>query len=130
MPTAIDTSVLIHAEHAGNLDILLPQGEEGPFYIPAHAAAEFLAGLYPPATPRMQERTRRFYQEYLRDLVDVFGEAEAAELARLNAEMRRMGKPLKFYDAAIAATARARGDKLITSDDDFDRVSNLNLIKI
>ena len=42
MPVAIDTSVLISAEKQEDFDALLPQGEEGPYYIPALAASEFL----------------------------------------------------------------------------------------
>lgn len=88
MPTAIDTSVLIDAERAGNLEKLLPPDEAGPFYVPALAAAEFLAGVHPPAPARFRERARRFYETAIRDLVDTFGEAEAAELALLNSELR------------------------------------------
>ena len=42
MPVAIDTSVLISAEKTGGIEELLPANEEGPFYIPALAAAEFV----------------------------------------------------------------------------------------
>ncbi len=44
MPVAIDTSVLISAEKIGDFDALLPEDEEGPYYIPPLAAAEFLVG--------------------------------------------------------------------------------------
>jgi hypothetical protein len=44
MPVAIDTSVLISAEKQGDIEQLLPENEEGPYYIPALAAAEFLVG--------------------------------------------------------------------------------------
>ena len=37
---------------------------------------------------------------------------------------------MKLYDAAIAATAMARGDSLLTVDGDFDRLAGrLKLIK-
>jgi predicted nucleic acid-binding protein len=40
------------------------------------------------------------------------------------------GQQMKFYDAAIAATALARGDQLLTLDGDFDRLSDkLQLLK-
>lgn len=51
MPVAIDTSVLISAEKQGAFEHLLPEGEEGPYYIPALAAAEFLIGCQPPVRP-------------------------------------------------------------------------------
>ena len=44
MPVAIDTSVLISAEKQEDFDALLPQGEEGPYYIPALAASSFWFG--------------------------------------------------------------------------------------
>jgi predicted nucleic acid-binding protein len=31
---------------------------------------------------------------------------------------------MKFFDAAIAATALARGDKLLVLDNDFDRLKD------
>jgi predicted nucleic acid-binding protein len=130
MPTAIDTSVLIDAERTGNLEGLLPPDETGPFYVPALAAAEFLAGVHPPAPARFRERARRFYETNLRDIVDTFGEAEAAELALLNSELRQLGQTMPIYDTAIAASVRARGDRLLTSDNDFDRVPGLELVKI
>ena len=51
MPVAIDTSVLISAEKDGgvdSLDTMLPKNEEGPYYIPALAACEFLVGTQSP----------------------------------------------------------------------------------
>ena len=47
MPVAIDTSVLITAEKQTGIEQLLPP-DEGPFYIPALAATEFLVGIHPP----------------------------------------------------------------------------------
>jgi len=46
-----------------------------------------------------------------------------SQLAALNAELRRTGQTMKFYDAAIAATALARGDKLLACDGDYDRLA-------
>jgi hypothetical protein len=47
MPVGIDTSVLIAAEKQGGVERLLPD-DDGPFYIPALAATEFLLGIQPP----------------------------------------------------------------------------------
>jgi len=47
MPVAIDTSVLIQGEKLGNLGVVLAR-HPGPYYVPAHAAAEFLIGIHPP----------------------------------------------------------------------------------
>jgi predicted nucleic acid-binding protein len=38
---------------------------------------------------------------------------------------------MKFFDAGIAASVIARGDKLMTTDGDFDRLGdNITLLKI
>jgi predicted nucleic acid-binding protein len=129
MPTAIDTSVLIAAEKGGNFfDFIadLP----GEFYVPAHAAAEFLVGTHPPVKEHLRERARRLYENLYREMVEPFDEADAAQLAALNAELRRTGQTMKFYDSAIAAAAIARGDSLLVLDGDFDRLQDrLALIK-
>jgi predicted nucleic acid-binding protein len=44
-------------------------------------------------------------------------------LSALIAELRVKGQQMKFFDAAIAARALARGDKLLVLDSDFDRLS-------
>ncbi len=38
--------------------------------------------------------------------------------------LSRKGQALKFFDAAIAATVMARGDKLLVLDGDFDRLKD------
>jgi predicted nucleic acid-binding protein len=124
MPVAIDTSVLISAEKVGGIDDLLPVGEEGPFYIPAHAAAEFLVGTQPPVRAVLRERANRLYQSRLRHLVSSFTERDAAQLSALIAELKSKGQQMKFFDAAIAATVLARGDQLLALDGDFDRLSH------
>ena len=129
MPTAIDTSVLIAAEKGGNFFDFI-SAIPGDFYIPAHAAAEFLAGIHPPVKEHLRERARRIYENYFREIVQPFEEPDAAQLAALNAELRRTGNSMKLYDAAIAATAIARGDSILAVDSDFDRLSDrLQILK-
>lgn len=129
MPVAIDSSVLVAWEKAGGLADFLGN-IEGPFYVPAHAAAEFLLGTHPPVRGELRERARRLYESQIREMVDVFDEADAAQLAALSADLRSRGRQMKFFDAAIAATVLARGDKLLTMDSDFDRLADqLDLLK-
>ena len=130
MPVAIDTSVLIHAEKTGGFENLLPDGDTV-YYIPAHAAAEFLIGAHLPKSAQLRERARRLYEDKFKLLVDLFDEADAAQLALLISELRKSGQTMGFFDAAIAATAMARGDSLLALDADFDRLSRqLHLIRI
>jgi len=122
MPVAIDTSVLIAAKKGQDLEKLLPPEENGPYYIPALAASEFLIGTHPPVSDAPRYRAFQLYQSHFKSLVEVFTEADAAQLAALIAELKRRGQTMKFFDAAIAAGVLARGDKLLTADSDFDRL--------
>jgi predicted nucleic acid-binding protein len=124
MPVAIDTSVLISAERLGDFDRLLPENEEGPYYIPALAASEFLVGTHPPVRQDLRQRATQLYQNRFRALVASFTEADAAQLSMLIVELKAKGQQMKFFDAAIAATVLARGDKLLVLDTDFDRLKD------
>jgi predicted nucleic acid-binding protein len=124
MPVAIDTSVLISAERGGDFDRLLPENENGPYYIPALAASEFLVGTHPPVRQDLRQRATQLYQSRFRGLVSSFSEADAAQLALLIVELKAKGQQMKFFDAAIAATVLARGDKLLVLDTDFDRLKD------
>jgi len=124
MPVAIDTSVLISAERLGDFDGVLPENEDGPYYIPALAASEFLVGTHAPVRPELRQRAFQLYQNRFRALVTSFTEADAARLSLLIVELKANGQQMKFFDAAIAATVLARGDKLLVLDADFDRLKN------
>jgi len=124
MPVAIDTSVLISAEKQGGFEQLLPEGEEGPYYIPALAASEFLVGCQPVVGSDLRQRAMHLYQSRFRSLVSSFTEADAAQLAILISELKATGQTMKFFDAAIAATALSRRDKLLVLDSDFDRLQD------
>jgi predicted nucleic acid-binding protein len=131
MPVAIDTSALVEAEKIGSFDAILPRDENGPFYVPALAAAEFLVGTHPPVRDNLRYRALLLYQARYEHLVENFIETDAKQLAALISELRRTGQVMKFFDAAIAATAMARGDKLLTADNDYDRLSDkLDIVKI
>lgn len=129
MPVAVDTSILIHAEKSGAFESLLPDGAET-YYIPVHAAAEFLIGAHLPKSAALRERARHTYETKFKPLVDLFDASDAEELALLLAELRRKGTTMGFFDAAIAATALNRGDSLLTLDSDYDQLKDrLKLLK-
>jgi predicted nucleic acid-binding protein len=124
MPVAIDTSVLVAVEkHDAGLRLLLPI-DENAFYIPALAAAEFLVGTHPPVRQDLRQRAFELYRQELRVLVSAFTEGDASELAALIAFLKAKGQQMKFFDAGIAATVLARGDKLLALDSDFDRLKD------
>jgi predicted nucleic acid-binding protein len=60
---------------------------------------------------------------------DTAKEADAAHLALLISGLKAKGQQMKFFDAAIAATALARGDKLLCADTDFDRRTDVRLTR-
>lgn len=131
MPVAIDTSVLISAEKQGDFDALLPKDADSSYYIPVLAATEFLVGTHPPVRPDLRQRALQLYHHRFRGLVSAMNEADAAHLALLISELKAKGQQMKFFDAAIAATALARGDKLLCADSDFDRLQDrLAIIRI
>jgi len=130
MPVGIDTSVLVAAEKQGDFEKLLPKSEEGPYYIPTLAATEFLVGTHPPVRADLRHRASQLYVNRFRALVSSFTEADAAQFAALIAELKSKGQTMKFFDAGIAATVLARGDKLLVMDADFDRLANrITLLK-
>ena len=57
LSVAIDTSVLVAAEKGGgSMQPLKPPDDPGPYYVPAHAAAEFLVGTHPPVRADLRHR--------------------------------------------------------------------------
>src|ERR1017187_4157429 len=77
MPVGIDTSVLVAAEKQGDFEKLLPESEEGPYYIPALAATEFLVGTHPPVRSDLRHRASQRYVNGFRARSSSFIEAEA-----------------------------------------------------
>jgi predicted nucleic acid-binding protein len=72
----------------------------------------------------LRQRAFLLYQSRFRALVSSFTEADATQLASLISELKTLGQQMKFFDAGIAATALARGDKLLVLDSDFDRLKD------
>lgn len=106
------------------------EDDVGLFYIPAHAAAEFLVGAHLPKSAHLRERARSIYENRFKLLVDLFDENDAAQMALLISELRKSGQQMGFFDTAIAATVMARGDSLPCLDGDFDRLAEkINLLK-
>jgi len=123
MPVAIDTSVLILAERGGSFEHVLPSNE-GPYYIPVHSASEFLIGMQNTVRADLRLRAQAIYHSKFLPIVSPFFERDAAQLAALIHDLKISGQQMKFFDAAIAATVLARGDKLLADDSDFDRLSD------
>lgn len=116
----IDTSVLVELERGADADL---SGFES-LWIPPHAAAELLIAIHRLPASRSR-RARRFFDDVLARLVGVFDVEDADRLAELRADHHRLGRPMGFFDEAIAATALARREKILACDSDYDRFAGL-----
>jgi len=76
----------------------------------------------------LQEALKRFFEHDVRDRVLSFDRAAAREFGAITAERKRAGRPIKVFDAQIAAIARAHGARVATRDiADFEH-SGIDLI--
>lgn len=57
----------------------------------------------------------------------VYDETAARETARIVVALERKGSPIKYSDAQIAGTVRAVGGTLVSRDEEFERVPNLDV---
>jgi tRNA(fMet)-specific endonuclease VapC len=111
----LDTGVVVRAARgrldAGTLD---PDDDVA---LPAVVIAEFLAGLLIDSDTVRQAAQRSFFDRLL-DLTPVedYTPAVAVHHAALLAHVRKTGQPRGSLDLIIAATARATGRLLVTTD--------------
>jgi predicted nucleic acid-binding protein len=56
-----------------------------------------------------------------------FTRTAARRAGKLQADLSREGEPLAFTDCMIAAIALENDEKIVTGDDDFERIAELEL---
>ena len=126
----LDTSILIAAErNALRFEALLESLGEEPVAVAAVTASELLHGCLRATDAGVRARRAAFVDAIL-ELFPVlpFGLAEARRHAELWAELTRRGNLIGPHDLFIAATAVARGDRLLTLNRaEFERVPGLRL---
>lgn len=118
MGIIIDSSVLIAIER-GKLDreefLRRYAGEAVSLSI--ITASELLHGVHRATTPELRERRSQFVEQLLGSFillpVDL---AVARKHAELSATLGAAGKPVGAHDLLIAATAVARGDRVVSRD--------------
>jgi tRNA(fMet)-specific endonuclease VapC len=111
----LDTGVLVAAVR-GRLDPSA-YAEEDDVVIPAVVLAEYLTGVELDEDPARAAAQRAFLDELLAVLpVADYTGVVAAHHAMLLAYVRRDGRPRGAHDLIIAATARATGRLLVTTD--------------
>ena len=110
----IDTGVLVAIERR-DLDAAVI-ADDADIALAAITVSELLVGVEL-ATPRHREQRRRFVDALTSTFTVLpFDQTVAEHHAHLVADARRSGRPRGAHDLLVAATARATGRRLVTSD--------------
>jgi tRNA(fMet)-specific endonuclease VapC len=111
----LDTGVVIRAARQ-ELDVAV-LARQGDVALPAIVLAEFLAGIELDPNRVRAERERTLLDwVFAVTVVEDYTTEVAHHHAELLAHDRRAGRPRGAHDLIIAATARARGRVLLTTD--------------
>lgn len=111
----LDTGVLVAAVR-GRLD-MAALADTDDVVVPAIAVAEYLAGTLRDPDPERAGPQHAFLDEVLRVLpIHDYDRAVAGHHAALLAHVRRLGGTRGTHGLVIAATARATGRVLLTTD--------------
>jgi len=103
--------------------------EKAEVYMSVVTQAELLAGIELVRSERRRRELETLYREVIgsvTEIVPITSEV-AEEFARVYVELRRKGRPIETNDMWIAATARAFGLILVTSDEHFQYVDGLQV---
>ena len=122
----LDTTVLVDAERGGDsLSELIDDGDD--VAVAAVTVAELKVGVQL-AKGRRREKRERFVASVLDAVsVETYDLGVADVHADLLAHVRRTGTPRGAHDLIIAATARARERKVMSSDGDFTGLPGVSL---
>lgn len=112
----LDTGVLVAVER-GKLDLATVVHPTDDVTVPAIGVAEYLAGVQLADTDARRATRRAFLDRVLQAVPVEDYTAEVAEHhAVLLAHVRRLGRPRGAHDLIVAATARASGRTVVTTD--------------
>jgi tRNA(fMet)-specific endonuclease VapC len=95
-------------------------------YLSTIVISELYKGVY---CSRRVEKNRQTLDEFIRlmPILD-FDQQAASEFGKIQAELRKMGKPTGELDALIAAVARSHQFTLVTNNTrHFENITNLQL---
>lgn len=122
-----DTSVFIARESGRSLDTEALPDE---LAVSVITIGELRAGVLAASTVDVRDRRLATLTAALQlDPIPV-DEAVAAEWARLRVLLRDSGQRMPVNDSWIAATALALGVPVVTQDDDFPDVEDLNVTRV
>lgn len=116
----LDSAFLIDLFDEDDSAVSFLDGTDGELFVPTICLAEIYEGLV-----RLDSEEKLDSLDWATPLV--FDEAAARETARIVVALERAGTPIKYSDAQIAGTVRAVDGALVTRDDEFERVPNLDV---
>lgn len=124
---ALDATFLLdYLDGNDATETFLDDRRDRPFFAPTHALYEAYRG-----GARVRGRSEA---ERVRDRLDwvdplPYSEPAAREAAEVEAELLAAGEPVNAADVVIAGVCRHNGATLVTRDEDFDRVPQLETIE-
>lgn len=112
----LDTGVLVAVER-GKLDLATVVRPDDDVTVPAIGVAEYLAGVQMADSDARHATRRAFLDRVLRAVpIEDYTFEVAEHHAVLLAHVRRLGRPRGAHDLIVAATARATGRTVVTTD--------------
>ncbi len=122
----LDTNICIALLH-GNAKIIPVFNRFYPqCYLSTIVVSELYKGVY--CSQQIQRNLEVLIPFTESLLIEPFEKDASEEFAKIQSELKRIGRPTGEIDALIAAVARSRDDILVTNNiKDFENISNLRL---
>lgn len=116
----LDSSFLIDLFDEDEDAVSFLEGTDGELFVPTICLAEIYEGFV-----RLDNEEKLGTLDWATPLV--YNEAAALETGRIVVALERAGTPIKYANAQIAGTVRAADGTLVTRDEEFERVSDLDV---
>lgn len=122
----LDTNICIalNNQHAQALAEFYSKSSQ--CYISTIVLAELYKGVY--CSQKIEQNLNKINQFTSTIIIVGFDQNASKEFGKIQAELRRIGRPTGEIDALIAAVARSRQDILVTNNTrHFENIPNLHL---
>jgi tRNA(fMet)-specific endonuclease VapC len=122
----LDTNIWIALNNKNSQAIAQFYAKANECYIPTIVLAELYKGAY--CSQKIEQNLLRINELNKSIIVVPFDKNASEEFGKIQAELRRIGRPTGEIDALIAAVARSRQDILVTNNiKHFENIPNLEL---
>ena len=122
----LDTNICIALNNQNSQAIAEFYLKSSDCYITTIVLAELYKGVY--CSQKTEQNFNRINEFSNTITIVEFDKNAAEEFGKIQAELRRIGRPTGQLDALIAAVARSRDDILVTNNiKDFENITNLRL---